>query len=115
MGLGLGTLRRGTDVARGGPDQPAAGALLVDVREPAGHARDREGGREQLLRQADRVEFYTAVLLDAIGLDRTLFSPTFAVARVAGWLAHVAEHARVGKLIRPASRYIGPVPSASAA
>jgi len=61
------------------------------------------------------VEFYTAVLLDAVGLDRTLFSPTFAVARVAGWLAHVAEHARVGKLIRPASRYVGVTPPAAAA
>ena len=37
------------------------------------------------------VEFYTAVLLDAVGLPRTLFSPTFAIGRVAGWTAHVAE------------------------
>jgi len=55
------------------------------------------------------VEFFTAVLLDAIGLERALFTPTFAVARVAGWLAHVAEHARAGRLIRPASRYVGPL------
>jgi citrate synthase len=60
------------------------------------------------------VEFYTAVLLDAVGLDRALFSPTFAVARVAGWLAHVAEQTRVGKLIRPASTYVGETPAAAA-
>ena len=53
------------------------------------------------------VEFYTSVLLDAVGLPRALFSPTFAVARAAGWCAHIAEQRAVGKLIRPASRYIG--------
>jgi citrate synthase len=57
------------------------------------------------------VEFYTAVLLEAVGLPRTLFSATFAAARAAGWCAHVAEQRTTGRLIRPASRYIGPVPS----
>jgi citrate synthase len=56
------------------------------------------------------VEFYTAVLLDAVGLPRTLFSPTFAVARAAGWCAHVAEQRAHGRLIRPASRYVGKMP-----
>jgi citrate synthase len=56
------------------------------------------------------VEFYTAVLLDAVGLPRTLFTPTFAAARTAGWLAHVREQKRTGRIIRPASRYVGPVP-----
>jgi citrate synthase len=56
------------------------------------------------------VEFYTAVLLDAVGLSRTLFTPAFAVGRVAGWCAHVAEQRRVGRLVRPASRYVGPTP-----
>ncbi len=59
---------------------------------------------------AANVEFYTAVLLDAVGLPRTLFSPTFAVGRVAGWVAHVAEQRRNGRLIRPGSRYVGPRP-----
>jgi citrate synthase len=56
------------------------------------------------------VEFYTAVLLDAIGLPRQAFSPTFAVSRVAGWCAHVSEQRAQGRLIRPASRYVGPSP-----
>lgn len=56
------------------------------------------------------VEFYTAVLLDALNLPRTLFSPTFAVGRVAGWCAHVREQRETGRLIRPASRYVGPAP-----
>lgn len=53
------------------------------------------------------VEFYTSVLLDAVGLPRALFSPTFAVSRAAGWCAHIAEQRAVGKLIRPASTYVG--------
>ena len=55
------------------------------------------------------VEFYTAVLLEAVGLPREAFTPTFAVARVAGWCAHVAEQRRVGKLIRPSAAYVGPL------
>lgn len=56
------------------------------------------------------VEFFTAVLLEAVGLPRELFSPTFAVSRTAGWCAHVEEQRRTGRLIRPASRYVGPAP-----
>jgi citrate synthase len=55
------------------------------------------------------VEFYTAVLLDAIGIPRTLFSPMFAASRVVGWCAHVDEQRAVGRLIRPASTYVGDV------
>lgn len=57
------------------------------------------------------VEFYTAVLLDAVGLDRRLFTPAFALGRIAGWCAHVAEQRRTGRLIRPDSRYVGPRPA----
>ncbi len=57
---------------------------------------------------AANVEFYTAVLLDTLGIDRAAFAPTFAVGRVAGWCAHVAEQRAGGRLIRPASRYVGP-------
>ncbi len=56
------------------------------------------------------VELSTAVLLDALGLTRALFSPTFAVSRIAGWSAHVIEQRSVDRLIRPVSRYIGVVP-----
>jgi citrate synthase len=57
------------------------------------------------------VEFYTAVLLDAVGIDRTLFTPLFAAGRTPGWCAHVVEQQATGKLIRPASRYVGPAVS----
>lgn len=58
------------------------------------------------------VEFYTAVLLEAAGIDRSLFTPLFATGRVAGWCAHVAEQRATGRLIRPGARYVGPQPAA---
>ncbi len=59
------------------------------------------------------VEFYTAILLEALGLPRALFTPTFACARVAGWCAHYDEERAAGRLIRPRARYVGPRPPAS--
>jgi citrate synthase len=56
------------------------------------------------------VEFYTAVLLDTVGLPRELFSVLFAMGRTAGWCAHYAEQRATGRLIRPDSEYVGPMP-----
>ena len=53
------------------------------------------------------VEFYTALLLHGIGLETCLFTPTFAVARVAGWTAHVLEQVEEDRLIRPRVVYAG--------
>ena len=53
------------------------------------------------------VEFYTALLLSAIGLDRELFTTTFAVARVVGWLAHAVEQRDSNVLLRPRAIYRG--------
>jgi len=54
------------------------------------------------------VEYYTALLLHGLGLQTELFTPTFAIGRVAGWAAHCLEQLRNGKLIRPQSNYAGP-------
>ena len=54
------------------------------------------------------VEFYTALVLHSIGLDTDLFTPTFAMSRAAGWIAHFFEQQSTGRLIRPQSIYIGP-------
>jgi citrate synthase len=53
------------------------------------------------------VEFYTALLLHGLGLPSSLFTPTFAISRVGGWIAHALEQRRTGRLIRPQSRYSG--------
>jgi citrate synthase len=54
------------------------------------------------------VEFYTALLLHGLGLPAQLFTPTFAVARVAGWTAHCFEQQALDRIIRPQSSYLGP-------
>jgi citrate synthase len=54
------------------------------------------------------VEFYTALLLHGLGLDVPLFTPTFAISRVSGWVAHVLEQRRANRIIRPQSEYAGP-------
>lgn len=62
------------------------------------------------------VEFYAGVVLHEIGLPAALFPPTFAVSRMVGWMAHVLEQTGGNRIIRPASRYVGPlyaVPAAS--
>jgi citrate synthase len=89
---------------------------LASPRLALARAVEQAAGKILKERKPDRplaanVEFYTAVLLDAVGLPREQFSPTFGVGRVAGWCAHVLEQRRVGKLIRPASTYVGPMPS----
>jgi citrate synthase len=57
------------------------------------------------------VELYTALLLHGIGLETALFTPTFAIGRVAGWIAHCFEQRAEGRLIRPQSVYVGAMPA----
>jgi citrate synthase len=54
------------------------------------------------------VEFYTALLLHGLGLEVPLFTPTFAISRVSGWIAHALEQRAANRLIRPKSVYVGP-------
>jgi len=56
------------------------------------------------------VEFYTALLLHGLGLEIPLFTPTFAIGRVAGWTAHCFEQRKVARIIRPQSVYTGALP-----
>lgn len=56
------------------------------------------------------VEFWAAAILRAVALPRQLYSPTFAIARSAGWVANILEQAENNRLIRPSARYIGRIP-----
>ncbi len=56
------------------------------------------------------VDYYGAVLLEAVGIPRELFTPTFAVARMPGWAAHAREVVELRRLVRPPERYVGPAP-----
>ena len=60
------------------------------------------------------VEFYTALLLEGLAFPPSTFTCVFAMGRVAGWIAHAREQATGGRLIRPASRYVGVWPKAAA-
>ena len=60
------------------------------------------------------VEFYTALLLEALGLPPSAFTCVFAMGRVVGWIAHAREQLAGGRLIRPQSRYVGPLPRQAA-
>ena len=53
------------------------------------------------------VEFYTALLLHGLGFQTALFTPTFAISRVSGWIAHAMEQRRTNRIIRPSSEYVG--------
>jgi citrate synthase len=59
------------------------------------------------------VELYTALLLEALRFPPAAFTPVFAAARTAGWIAHAREQRLNGRLIRPQSRYVGPEPLAA--
>jgi len=61
------------------------------------------------------VEFYTALVLDALDVPRAAFTAIFACARLAGYAAHYAEQRRTGRLIRPSALYVGPRAAASLA
>jgi citrate synthase len=90
--------------------EPNAARLdfVIDVerRAVAALQRHKPGRRVEA-----NIEMDAALLLDAIGLPRDAFTPVFAVARCAAWLAHALEQQQTGRMIRPASTYIGPIPA----
>lgn len=57
------------------------------------------------------VEFYTALVLEALQVPRAAFTAIFACARVAGYAAHYAEQRASGRLIRPSALYVGQQPA----
>ncbi|EUJ33269.1 citrate synthase [Listeria floridensis FSL S10-1187] len=54
------------------------------------------------------VDFYSASVYHALGIDVDLFTLVFSVSRVSGWLAHIFEQYRDNRLIRPRAIYVGP-------
>jgi citrate synthase len=54
------------------------------------------------------VDFYSASTYTTLGIDIDLFTPIFAISRIAGWAAHVIEQLDDNRLIRPRAEYIGP-------
>ena len=94
------------ELARGVGD-PARIAFAERVESAALAALRR---RHPNARIYTNVEFYAALLLEAVGLPRTCFTPTFAIARTAGWIAHALEQSDGNRVIRPDVEYEGPAP-----
>ena len=91
-----------------------AGAVLQD-RKLFDLAREVEKTAQRVLDEVKpgrnlrpNVEFYTALVLQSIGLGPATFVAMFACGRCAGWCAHVIEQHAEDRLIRPQSEYIGP-------
>jgi citrate synthase len=95
-------------LAAQGGGQPQRLALAEVVEQAAlALLREKKPGRAL----DTNVEFYTALLLEALGMAREHFTCVFAAGRVGGWVAHAREQVRGGRLIRPQSVYVGPSPS----
>ena len=60
------------------------------------------------------LEFWAAGVLRTVKLPRTLYTPTFCIARIAGWSANIIEQAADNRLIRPSAIYNGPEPEGDA-
>ncbi|EDY38576.1 citrate synthase [Cyanobium sp. PCC 7001] len=56
------------------------------------------------------VDFYSGLVYRKLGIPRDLFTPIFAIARTAGWLAHWKEQLGANRIFRPSQIYTGPVP-----
>lgn len=54
------------------------------------------------------VDFYSASMYHALGIEHDLFTPIFVISRTSGWLAHITEQYEHNRLIRPRAEYVGP-------
>jgi citrate synthase len=94
---------RATAERLGAPRYEVARAL-----EEAALAELRERRPDRVL--ATNVEYWAAVVLDFAGVPARMFTPMFSCARTAGWSAHILEHKRTGRLVRPSAAYVGEGP-----
>lgn len=101
------------DALKGALNRLGAAGSMDAERVRLAEAVEREALTLLRLKKPDRaldtnVEFFTALLLEALGFPRDAFTGVFAAGRVGGWLAHAHEQVANGRLIRPQSRYVGP-------
>jgi citrate synthase len=101
-------------------EDPRARVLRRTARElsasryEVAEALERAALAELQARKPDRVlatnvEFWSAVVLDFAEVPSHMFTSMFTCARVAGWSAHILEQKRLGRIVRPSARYVGPI------
>jgi citrate synthase len=98
-------------LSRSGSDRDGRLALAESIETAALNILARRKPNRPL---KTNVEFYTALLLETLGFPRESFTAVFAMGRMGGWIAHAREQALSGRLIRPQSRYVGPLPDKAA-
>ena len=76
-------------------------------------ARFRERMAERGKALHANIEFYKGVIYRVLGLPPAFFTALFGMARVFGYVAHFLESRQDNRLIRPAARYVGPLPAPS--
>ena len=88
--------------------------MSEELGKAAGNARWFDMSRQiELFVKSEKklnanVDFYSASTYTTLGIDIDLFTPIFAVSRIAGWAAHVIEQHDDNRLIRPRADYLGP-------
>lgn len=99
------------DVLRGAVQVLGAAEDLGFAAKVEAYARGALARAKPDRRLDTNVEFYTAILLDALDIPRQAFTTVFACARAAGWIAHAREQQRTGRLLRPTAAYTGALPA----
>jgi citrate synthase len=94
---------------------PASSGRLPLAQAIEGRILERLAAEKPDRKLDTNVEYYTAILLEALGAPRECFTCLFACGRVLGWIAHAREQLATGRLVRPASVYVGPPPEVKAA
>ncbi len=95
------------------PRAPHLRAMAVKLGEKLGDAKwIRMSERiAELMKQKKNlnanVDFYSATVYHSLGIPTDFFTPVFAIARCAGWCAHVLEQLEDNRLFRPLSEYVG--------
>ena len=81
--------------------------ILETVEKYTPEVLAQEGGEKRII--CANVDLYSGLVYKVLGIPQDLFTPIFAIARIAGWCAHRIEEILTGrKIIRPAYKYVSP-------
>jgi citrate synthase len=84
------------------------GSPRVEIAEELEQAAHEAIAKKNPDHSYTNVEFWSAIVLDVAEVPPQLAPAMFACSRTAGWSAHVLEQKRLGVLVRPSAKYVGP-------